>query len=289
MKTFLKGVAVAAVTLGVASAASAGTTSVNFESSADKSLKKLGSFSGTATYDDVAGLLTITVNNTSAASGAHLTGLAFNVVGDGSAAYRDGDVAGTRGDEDGFDDARAKRGKRLVKAKPVGIFEAGTGINGKFNPPGRKKAQAIGVAAGSSRTFTFDVSGAGALTAADFLGGDMGLVAAFRGKKIDKVGSAITPGSITAPGNDGSNGGEDDGGDGGPGPIVIPDVVIPPGGIIPPVNTGGEGGPGTGTGGAPGTGGGPAAVPLPPAAIPAIATFGLMALSRLKRKFARAD
>ena len=286
MKTFLKGVAVAAVTLGVASAASAGTTSVNFESSADKSLKNLGSFSGTATYDDVAGLLSITVNNTSAASGAHLTGLAFNVVGDGSAAYRDGDIAGTRRDEDGFDDARAKRGKRLVKAKPVGIFDAGTGINGKFNPPGRKKAQAIGIAAGSSRTFTFDITGAGALTAADFLGGDMGLVAAFRAKKIDKVGSVITPGSITAPGTNDGNGGEDDGGD----PIIIvPDVTLPPGGIIPPINTGGEAGPGTGTGGAPGTGGGPAAVPLPPAAIPAIATFGLVALSRLKRKFTRAD
>ena len=101
----------------------------------------------------------------------------------------------------------------------------------------------------------------------------------------DKVGSVILPGSITAPGAGGSSGNEDDGDDTGGGPIIVPDVTIPPGVIIPPVNTGGEAGPGTGNGGAPGNGGGPAAVPLPPAAIPAIATFGLVALSRLKRKF----
>src|SRR5215207_9225673 len=111
MKTLTKAFAVAALTFGAASAASAGTTSVNFESSADKSVKKLGSYTGTATYDDVAGLLTISINNTSAASGAALTGLAFNVVGDGSAAYHDGDVAGTKRDEDLFDDVRGKKGK----------------------------------------------------------------------------------------------------------------------------------------------------------------------------------
>jgi len=270
MKTLTKAFAVAALTFGAASAASAGTTSVNFESSADKSVRKLGSYTGTATYDDVTGLLTISINNTSAASGAALTGLAFNVVGDGSAAYHDGDVAGTKGDEDLFDDVRGKKGKRLVKAKPLGTFEAGTALNGKFNPPGKKLANSAGVGAGESQTFTFDVAGGPGLTAADFLGGDSGLVAAFRGKKADKVGSVIVPGSITAPGTGGNSGGDD--------VIVIPDITIPP--VIPPVNTGGDqgdqGGP---VGGTP-----PAAVPLPPAAIPAIVTFAALALPKLKRK-----
>ena len=276
MKTLTKALAAAALTFGVTSAASAGTTSVNFESSAEKSMKNLGSFTGTATYDDAAGLLTITVNNTSAASGARLTGVAFNVVGDAAAAYRDGDIAGTRGDEDVFDDARAKKGKRLVKAKPVGMFEAGTGINGKFNPPGRKLADRAGVAAGGSQTFTFDIAGGAGLTAADFLGGDMGLVAAFRGKKIDKVGSVVVPGTVTAPVGGGNNGGD--------GIIDVPEIVIPP--IIPPVNTGGGNDlPGTGGGNSgPGDIGAPAAVPLPPAAIPAIATFAMLALPKLKRK-----
>lgn len=276
MKTLTKTLAAAALSFGVTSAASAGTTSVNFESSADKSIKKLGSFSGTATYDDAAGLLTITINNTSAASGARLTGLAFNVVGDAAAAYRDGDIAGTRGDEDIFDDARAKKGKRLVKAKPVGMFEAGTGINGKFNPPGKKLANRAGVAAGGTQTFTFDVAGGAGLTAADFLGGDMGLIAAFRGKKVDKVGSTIVPGTITAPTDGGNSGGD--------GVIDVPDVVVPP--IIPPINIGGGNNlPGTGGGNNnPGGIGAPAAVPLPPAAIPAIATFAMLAFPKLKRK-----
>lgn len=276
MKTWTMALAAAALSFGVTSVASAGTTSANFESSADKSMKNVGSFTGTATYDDAAGLLTITINNTSAASGARLTGLAFNVLGDATAGYRDGDIAGTRVDEDLFDDARAKKGKRFVKAKPIGMFEAGTGINGRFNPPGRKLANRAGIAAGASQTFTFDVAGGAGLTAADFLGGDMGLVAAFRGRKVDKVGSGAVPGTITAPA-----GGDNSGGDG---MLHLPDDLIPP--IIPPINIGG-GNDLPGTGGnpnIPGDIGAPAAVPLPPAAIPAVATFALLALPALKRK-----
>jgi hypothetical protein len=271
MKTIRRMIAVAALTLGASSVASAGTTSVNFESSADKSIRNLGSFSGTASYDDVAGLLTITINNTSAASGAHLTGLAFNVTGDGAARYMDGDITTTRGDEDLFDDARARRGKRLVKARPLGMFEAGAGINGRFNPPGRRLA-ARGVAAGSADTFSFEVTGGAGLTAADFLGGDNGLVAAFRSRRIDKVGSVIVPGSVTAPSTGGNSGGDE-----GAPQIDLPEIVPP---IVPPVNTGGD----TGNGDGGDNGAPPAAVPLPPAAIPALATFALLAVPRLKRK-----
>jgi len=65
MKTLTKALAAAVVACGFASAARAGTTSVNFESSADKSIKKLGSFSGTATYDDAADYNGYTDNTTS--------------------------------------------------------------------------------------------------------------------------------------------------------------------------------------------------------------------------------
>src|SRR3954468_21140575 len=214
MKTMSKVLAAAALALGAATSAHAGTTSVNFESSVDKSIRNLGSFSGTATYDNVSGLLTITVNNTSA-GGARMTGVAFNIVGDGKAAYHDGDVAGTRRDEDVFDDARAKHGRGAVKTKPVGIFEAGTGINGKINPPGKGLANRAGIAAGGSHTFTFDVTGGNSLTAADFIGGAKGLIGAFRGKKIDFVGSAIVPGAITNPGAGGNN-------------TDVPPIIIPP-------------------------------------------------------------
>jgi hypothetical protein len=270
MKTLGKVLAGAALAFG-ASAAHAGTTSVNFESSADKSIKNLGSFTGTATYDDAAGLLTITVNNTSSASGARLTAVAFDVVTGSAAVYRDGDVAGTRADEDVFDDARSKRGKGPVKAKPLGDFEAGAGINGKFNPPGKKLANKAGIAAGASRTFTFDVANGAGLTAADFLSGNNGLAAAFRGKKVDKVGSAIVAGSITSPGTGDNTGGENL-------PPIIDLPVIPP--IIPPVIIGDTGN----NGGSNPPGGQPAAVPLPPAAFPALATFAALALPKLKRK-----
>ena len=279
MKTTCKIVAAAALALGAASA-HAGTTSVNFESSADKSIKKLGSYTGTATYDDVAGLLTITINNTSSASGARLTGLAFNLAGDGGAAgYRDGDVAGTRPDEDTFDDARRRRGNRLVKARPLGSFEAGAALKGKFNAAGRKLAERAGITAGGTHVFSFDVSGGAALTAADFLGGDMGLVAAFRGRKFDKVGSVIVPGSVTGPSTGGDSTGDDTGG----GPIIDVPGDLPPI-VIPPINTGGDTGPGPGPGGTGGNGAPTTAVPLPPAAIPALATFALLAFPKLKRK-----
>jgi len=269
MKTLSRVLAAAALALG-ASAAHGGTTSVNFESSVDKSVKKLGSFNGTATYDDAAGLLTITVNNTSSASGARLTAVAFDVVGNGAAVYHDGDVAGTKADEDVFDDARSKHGKGPVKAKPLGDFEAGAGINGKFNPPGKKLANKAGIVAGASHTFTFDVTNGAGLTAADFLSNSNGLAAAFRGKKGDKVGSILVAGSITSPGSGGNTGGENL-----PPIINLPD--LPP--IIPPVIIGD-----TGSNGGSQPGGTPTAVPLPPAAFPALATFAALALPKLKRK-----
>ena len=262
MKTLTKALAIAALTFGAASAASAGTTTVNFQSSADKSIKKLGSYAGTASYDDVAGLLTISIQNTSTNPKAgHLTGLAFNIDGTATAAYRDGDVATTRGDEDAFDDARAKKG-RVVKAKPFGMLDAGAALDGKLNS-GRARR---GIASGATGTFTFDVGGGAGLTAANFLTGDTGLLAAFRGKKSDKVGgtvSGLIVGNIPATGGHHSE--------------LPPTIDLPelPPVVVPPVNTGGSTG---------GNNGGPVAVPLPPAAWPAIATVLAVGAARLRRK-----
>src|SRR3982750_4055901 len=281
MKTIRRSFAVAALALGLGatSVARAGTTTADFHSDSNTTKRKLGSFTGTATYDDVAGLLTVTVNNTTAAggNGAALTGIAFNVAGTASAVYRDGDDAATpRADEDAYDDARTRGGKHLVKAKPLGNFEAGSALNGKFGRASRRMA-AQGVAAGASRTFVFDVSGATAgMTVNDFLSGNVGIAAAFRGKKADKVGGVLTP---AAPGSTDVLPGDGDGGNVTP-PIVIdiPEITPPAGGITPPVNTGGDNGPGTGgNGGIDGGNQGPAAVPLPPAVWSGLLGLGALA------------
>ena len=272
MKTIRTILAAAALSLGAASAASAGTTSVNFQSSADKSIKKLGTYTGTATYDDVAGLLTISIQNTSTSPKAgYLTGLAFNIDGTATASYLDGDNTATRTDEDPFDDARAKK-NRVVKAKPFGTLEAGAALDGKLNS-GRARR---GIASGANGTFTFNITDGAGLTAANFLTGDTGLLAAFRGKKSDKVGSTVSALIVSNP----STGGNSE---------VPPAIDLPelPPVVIPPVNTGGDNGlPGGSNGGTtgPGPGTGPVAVPLPAAAWPAIATFVAFGASRLRRK-----
>ena len=292
MKTIRRSAAAAialALGLGAASVAHAGTTTADFHSDASTTKRKLGSFTGTATYDDAAGLLTVTVNNTSAAGngGGALTGIAFNVAGPATATYRDGDDAATRADEDVYDDARTRRGKRLVKAKPLGTFEAGTALNGKFGNASRRAA-AQGVAAGSSRTFVFDVSGATAgMTVNDFLSGNVGIAAAFRGKKADKVGgilTASTPGSPSPVGGDeGEGSGNGDGTVNPPVVIDVPEITPPAGGFIPPVIIGGDNGPGAGaTDG--GNQGGPAAVPLPPAVWSGLICLCALATPKLKRK-----
>lgn len=287
MMTIRRSFAVAALALGLGagSVARAGTTTADFHSDANTTKRKLGSFTGTATYDDVAGLLTVTVNNTSAAgkNAAALTGIAFNVAGNASAVYHDGDDTATpRADEDAYDDARTRGRKHLVKAKPLGTFEAGSALNGKFGRASRRIA-AQGVAAGASRTFVFDVSGATAgMTVNDFLSGNVGIAAAFRGKQADKVGGILT---ASTPGTPSPVGGNDDGGTVTP-PIVIdiPDITPPAGGdITPPVNTGGDNGPGAG-GIDGGSQNGPAAVPLPPAVWSGLLGLGALATPKLKRK-----
>jgi hypothetical protein len=289
--TLRRAAAVAAVVLGVgAGSAFAGTTTVNFESNPNTTRRKLGSFTGTASYDDATGLLSVTVNNTStsAKKAASLTGVAFNIAGTtATARYVDGDDAATpRADEDAFDDARKRKG--VIKAKPLGTYDAGTAVNGKFGAASRRAA-AAGVLAGSSRTFVFDVDNAGAgMSAGDFFSGNVGIAASFRGKKPDRVGGVILPATPSVPVIPGP-----DPIDNTPPVIDLPDDNTG-GGITPPGDIGGGGDNGTGgnTGGnnggnTGGSNGGPAAVPLPPAVWTGFAGLAALMSPKLKKKLRR--
>jgi hypothetical protein len=177
-----------------ATTASAATTAVNLAGDANKGASKLGSYRGSATYDDQSKTLTVVLENTSAGKkgGGYLTGFAFNLKGNAKAKYLDGDVRATKKkDEDAFDDAGKKKG---TKVKKFGKFLAGVGLDGKL---GAKSKAARGVGAGASRTFVFKIDGATGLTANDLLAGDNAFVAffgGFSGKKTDTVpGALFTP------------------------------------------------------------------------------------------------
>ena len=148
-------------------------------------------------------------------------------------------------------------------------------MNGKWGRASRRAA-ALGISSGSSRTFVFDISGATAgMTVNDFLSGNVNIAAAFRGKKADRVGGVIVPGSSPVlPGTGDNN-------DGGPitPPIIDDGGTTPPPDITPPVIIG----PGDGNGSG-GDHGGPAAVPLPPAVWTGLLGLGALAVPRLKKK-----
>ena len=273
----IRALAAAAMLALGASYVSAGTTSVNFTS--DTSLKHLGSFAGTATYDSTAGKLTLVVQNTTpTATGGFLTAFAFDVAGDSVAKYEDPD-GGHKPNTNGFDDIRNKKG--VVNAAPFGKYEAGAGLDGKWLPGGFKR----GIAAGASQTFVFDVTGTGAssLNVGDFFsGGNTGLniVASFKGIKhgrIDRAGG-VSSGTITSldsiTGNPGDNttptGGNTDGNNNGSqGSNLPPPIDGTPPGIIPPG----------------GNNGGTTAVPVPAAAWTGLTTFALIGLAAARRKF----
>jgi hypothetical protein len=294
--------AAAALALG-ASSASAGTTTAQFQSDPAKSTKKLGSYAGTATYDDVSHLLTVVLQNTSTnAKAGNLTGLAFNAKGAATAAYVDGDNLSTKVDEDLFDDARGRK-NRAVKAKPLGTYEAGAAVNGKFGAGGKKGA---GIVAGASQTFVFNIDNGAGLTAADLFEGETAFAAAFRGKGKDRVGGVMLPAAVVPPtgspvvptgdgGNAGNAGGNTGGNTGG--------IDTGTGGNTSAPNTPDEGDTGIIIPGTPETqlpeiveqvpnlptdGGSntpvPTAVPLPAAAWSGLGTLGLLAAAGARRK-----
>lgn len=287
--------AAAALVLGasVAPLAGAGPTTVHLAGQGGTA--GVASFTGTATYDDTDHVLTLVLENaTPMDRGGYLTGVAFNVAGDGIARYADGDAGGSRGDDDAFDDARG-RGKRIkpVRARPFGPFEAGAALDGKWG--GRKQA-GRGVGAGASHAFTFRIDGPvpAGTTAADFFADPTALAVSFGGYGKRGRGVDLLAGQMVPPKPDPTPAGDDR-------PVVPGGVVLPPGGlpdgeddseptgpIFPP--PGEEQGPNPdddGTG--PGDDGPvgqvePTAIPLPPTAWGALVTLGVAGAAGARRR-----
>jgi hypothetical protein len=274
---------VAAALLVGGTVASAGVTTVNLTSEGGHSVRNQGHYLGTATYDDDAGKLMITLQNTS--QRGFITGLAFDIAGAATAGYTNAaDADTTTLNESLFSDARGKKQNKTVKTKAFGNRETGTAINGKLR---RRKGTKHGIAIGQSRTFEFDLSGtrAAGLDAKSIFGDDNSLVVAFGGLKhkrrdivTGQMGLVITPidrGPIFDPIPD-------------PGPTDNTPGNSPidntPGGddhTTNPVDIGGDTIPGGNDGG---DNGGPHAVPLPPAAWAALATMGMVALNGARRR-----
>lgn len=143
--------AISLVSAGTAQAAS----SINITSG--DSNEGLGAFSGTISYDEALGSLSILLENTSPVdNGGYITGFLFNI---------DGDATPTLNPDpqNNFDGVSNENGA------PYGTFESGAALNGNFLGGGNPNA---GIGVGDSATFDFDVTGtdAGSLLASNFLG-----------------------------------------------------------------------------------------------------------------------
>jgi hypothetical protein len=262
---------------------------VNLTSDGGKSVRNMGHYDGTASYDDASGKLTIMLQNMS--ERGFITGLAFDIAGAGTAGYADTDDMTTKVDEDMYDDARGKHQNKPVKTKAFGNREIGAAINGKFR---RRIGTKHGVAIGQSRTFEFDLSGTRAadMNAQSVFGDDSSLVVAFGGLKHKRRDIVTGHMSLVSQSND--NGPTFDPiPDPGPNPTgptnTSGDETTIPGGI-PGGNDGdptGPSGDGNHGGGDNGGGGGAHAVPLPPAAWAALATMALAGLNGVRRRFAQ--
>jgi hypothetical protein len=171
-----RALAVIALVALCASGAQAGLTTVNFSS--EYSQHHLTQFDGVATYDSSTGKLAVAViNTTSAANGGFLTGIALSAKGPTMALETTG----------GFVDARNH--KDVVNAGPLGKYTAGATTGGGLL---KGMHPASGIAAGSSRVFTFETSAANAdsLTVADFLTpGKTGQEIVARFKKLSHRGN----------------------------------------------------------------------------------------------------
>lgn len=258
--------AVAALALG-GSVAAAATTTVPFAS--DFSQHHMAKFDGTATYESTAHTLTLVVTNeTDPMTGGRLTAFAFDA-GGRSAIYQDPD-GGHKPNTNGYDELRNRRG---IIHTPMGVYHAGAALNGNW---GATRGMTDAIAAGTSQTFVFDVTGANAasMTVGDLFGAGksgMEIVAAFKGLKhhrSDRAGGVMT-GAITTVDLADSGTINPPGGGG----FQLPPQVIPP-----PNNGSGD------TGGSIGT----TAVPLPPAAWTGLSTLLLAGAGAMRRRFRRA-
>ena len=205
-KTAWAFLASAAVMAG-AHTASAGVTSINFESAA--SIEDTGvTFAGSMSYDDVAHLLTVNLQNTSSFQSV-ITGFYFNVAGDATADYNVADASTVGVDEGSF--------ANDYTLQPFGTWDAGVFLQNL------SKQQVRGIDEGETGLFTFDLSGpdADALRAIDFItdansGGGLSGALAVRFQSVGRNGALSDKVLGVVIGDD----------NGGPPPTPVP---LPPG------------------------------------------------------------
>jgi len=149
-------------------------------------------FSGTVTYSGTT--LTITLDNTSSSSD-HITGFVFNV--------DNGDTVTLSSNPQNNFYNLGSLGASSRTASGFGVYDDGAAVGGDFSGAGNAN---LGISKGSTDTFTYNVTGAGAssLTAYDFLtdagpsGTDKGqFVVRFNGNACmacsDASGNTTTP------------------------------------------------------------------------------------------------
>lgn len=189
----LLGITAAAILVPIATA-----SLIDINSDPASSTEGIADFSGSLQYTPDAmsnqGLLTITLNNTSAAeNGGYLTAFAFDL----DSLYASGTDISLVSSSHPFS------GLTNTKAQPFGTYAAGAST-GK-NWQGGGKAQ-TGIAAGDTGVFEFLIASenAGLLSTHDFLNSDnsAGFVARFRGFAdggSDKVPALVTAAAVPGP------------------------------------------------------------------------------------------
>ncbi len=179
------------VSMALPGIAQAAFSSTGFVSNGASSTSMLGAFAGSMSYTSstaTAGTLTINITNTTPAStGGFITGLVFNIPGQGGSATL------TSASKSSFLNTGSESGQ------PFGTFEAGAAIGASFLGGGSPTS---GIAVGQTGTFVFAVTSsiAGSILAADFInpsGNKPNFVVRFRGMECD--GSDKVPGQVPAP------------------------------------------------------------------------------------------
>lgn len=155
-KSFIRLAAVAGMLLVAGSAAKAGISTVSFAST--DNLENTGvTFDGSVKYDNVVGLLTVDLRNTSTFQSV-ITGFYFNIHGTATATYNQVDAIATPGVNEASFAAN-------TSLQPFGTFDAGLALTNL------SQQQVRGIDETETGVFLFNVSGADAnsLNAIDFL------------------------------------------------------------------------------------------------------------------------
>lgn len=246
----------AATVLALSSSAIAGTSTADFNTSS--SLKGLGSFTASETYNSATEQLTVRLTDTS--SRGALTSFALkSPAGDTETFVR---PAASKWKDD-------RTSKLIVKARPYGTYGGGAGVGGHWASTRTR----FGLAAGQTQSFVFDIAGptAPTLSIANFLGGSAlpDLVATFSGFKHGRTDRAKAWGAIVIPTRTSYVAPSS--------PAYVPPVKLP-GFVLPPPNT-----PPVNFPTPPQQGGGSVAVPVGPVLPVSLVMLAALSAKRMAR------